>query len=656
LTSDPPPESEDTGPVESAGEGYQDMATLLEAESVPYRTLRRGDIMEGVVVGSERDGIVVDVGTKSEGVIPGHEMQSLGPDPKERPVPGDRILVYVIQPETQEGQVLLSLDRARGEKGWRVLQQRFEEGESFQVQVSGHNKGGLLVNVEGVHAFIPFSQAISAQPPSEEEESGDKQEGSQPDSLIGETLLVKVIEINRARNRVILSERAAIQDWRAIQKDRLLDELHEGEIRKGRVSSIRSFGVFVDLGGADGLAHLSELSWERDKSPEELFRVGQEVDVYIMKVDTEAKKIALSIRRAQPEQWEEIVDKYKVGQVVTGTITKLVTFGAFARIEGPVEGLIHVSELVNRRITHPREIVKEGDVVPLKIVRVERDRQRLGLSLRQAREEAEEMGFVFGKGGEITELPEALAKKVAADEAAAEAEAPVAEEAAVAEAEAPAEEEAPAAEAEAPVEEEVPVAEAEALVEEEAPAAQAEALVEEEAAVAEAEAPVEEEAAVAEAEEPAEEEAPVAEAAETAEEEAAEAAAEEAVAPEVAEASEEEAVVAEAEEAAEEEAPVAEAEAPVEEEAPVAEAEAPVEEEAPVAEAEAPVEEEAPAAEAEAPVEEEAPVAEAAETVEEEAPAAEAAEPTAEEAPVAQAEEAAEEEAAGEGAAKEEEK
>ena len=567
MTSDPPPESEDTGPVESAGEGYQDMATLLEAESVPYRTLRRGDIMEGVVVGSERDGIVVDVGTKSEGVIPGHEMQSLGPDPKERPVPGDRILVYVIQPETQEGQVLLSLDRARGEKGWRVLQQRFEEGESFQVQVSGHNKGGLLVNVEGVHAFIPFSQAISAQPPSEEEESGDKQEGSQPDSLIGETLLVKVIEINRARNRVILSERAAIQDWRAIQKDRLLDELHEGEIRKGRVSSIRSFGVFVDLGGADGLAHLSELSWERDKSPEELFRVGQEVDVYIMKVDTEAKKIALSIRRAQPEQWEEIVDKYKVGQVVTGTITKLVTFGAFARIEGPVEGLIHVSELVNRRITHPREIVKEGDVVPLKIVRVERDRQRLGLSLRQAREEAEEMGFVFGKGGEITELPEALAKKVAADEAAAEAEAPVAEEAAVAEAEAPVEEEAPVAEAAAPVEEEAPVAEAEA----------------------------------------------------PAEEEAAEAAAEEAVAPEVAEASEEEAVAPEAEAPVEEEAPVAEAEETAEEEVAVAQAEETAEEEAPVAQAEEAAEEEAPAAEAEEPTAEEAPVAQAEEAAEEEA-------------------------------------
>lgn len=425
MTTDPSSESEG-----NTSEAYQDMATLLEAESLDYKSLRRGEILEGVVVDADRDGMVVDVGTKSEGIIPPSEMHSLGPSTENWPNPGDHILVYVMQPETPEGQVLLSLDRARGERGWRVLQQRFEDGESFQVQVGGYNKGGLLVNVEGVHAFIPFSQSVSAQPPPEEE---GKESEAPPEAVVGRTLLVKVIEINRARNRVILSERAAMQDWRALQKDRLLEELAEGEVRKGRVSSIRSFGVFVDLGGADGLAHLSELSWERDKSPEELYHIGQEVDVYVMKVDMEAKKIALSIRRAQPEQWEQIVDKYTVGQIVTGTITKLVTFGAFARIEGPVEGLVHVSELVNRRIAHPREVVKEGDVVPLKIVRIERDRQRLGLSLRQARDEAEEKGFVFGKDGQVVGLPGGEPQKGAATEVEAEAA-----EAAAVEVEAPA--------------------------------------------------------------------------------------------------------------------------------------------------------------------------------------------------------------------------
>jgi small subunit ribosomal protein S1 len=534
------------------------MAALLEEESLEYKSLRRGDILEGVVVGSDRDGIVVDVGTKSEGIVPPSEMHSLGPDTESWPKSGDHILVYVMQPETPEGQVLLSLDRARGEKGWRILQQRFEEGESFEVTVGGHNKGGLLVNVEGVHGFIPFSQSVSAQSPAEGEE---KESEASPEAVVGKTLLVKVIEINRARNRVILSERAALQDWRALQKDRLLEELAEGEIRKGRISSIRSFGVFVDLGGADGLAHLSELSWERDKTPEELYHVGQEVDVYVMKVDQEAKKIALSIRRAQPEKWEEIVDKYTVGQIVTGTITKLVTFGAFARIEGPVEGLVHVSELVNRRIAHPREVVKEGDVVPLKIVRIERDRQRLGLSLRQAREEAEDMGFTFDKDGRVEGLPGGVPQKGAKAE---EAEAEGAE-AATAEVE-----EVTAAEEKAAVEEaaepETAAAAEEAVVEEaEAPAeepVEAEAIETVTAAVAEA-AVEEVETVTAEVAEAVEEEAVEEIAAEEAEPEVAEAAVEEVetVTAEVAEAVEEEA----AEEVAAEEAEANVDEAAVEE-------------------------------------------------------------------------------------------
>ena len=568
MTNDPSPDSEG-----NTSEGYQDMATLLEAESKEYKSLRRGDILEGVVVGSDRDGMVVDVGTKSEGIVPPSEMHSLGPNVETWPGSGERVLVYVMQPETPEGQVLLSLDRARGEKGWRILQQRFEEGESFEVQISGYNKGGLLVNVEGVHGFIPFSQSVSAQSPAEGEE---KESEAPPEAVVGRTLLVKVIEINRARNRVILSERAALQDWRAIQKDRLLEELQEGEIRKGRISSIRSFGVFVDMGGADGLAHLSELSWERDKTPEEQYHVGQEVDVYVMKVDQEAKKIALSIRRAQPERWEEIVDKYTVGQIVTGTITKLVTFGAFARIEGPVEGLIHVSELVNRRIAHPREVVKEGDVAPLKIVRIERDRQRLGLSLRQAHDEAEDLGFVFDKDGRVVGLPggvpqkgakaegeeaaEAEAPEAATEEVAAVEEEPIVEEAAELETAAAEEEEAPSEEpaaeekAEA-VEEEAAEAEALEAATEEVAAVEKEPIVEEaaelETAAAEEIAASEEEEAPSE-EPAAEEKAEAVEAAEAIETvtaevaEAVEEAAEEDVTAEEAEAEAKEAVVEEA--------------------------------------------------------------------------------------------------------------
>ena len=400
------PGSEGGGGVGVGEEGAMDMGALLSNEGLEYRALRRGEVIEGLVMGTDRDGVLVDVGSKSEGVIPHHEMHSLGPDAARRLSPGDKVLVYILQPETPEGQVLLSIDRARGEKGWRVLQQRFEEGQAFDAQVSGFNKGGLLVNVEGVHAFVPLSQVVGARP------GGEDGEGSLS-SMVGKTLHLKVIEINRRRNRVILSERAALQEWRSQQKERLVAELREGDIRRGKVSSIRSFGVFVDLGGADGLAHLSELSWDRNRSPEEMFKVGDEVDVYVMKVDPETKKIALSLRRAQPEQWEEIVDKYRVGEVVPGVVTKLVTFGAFARIDGPVEGLIHVSELVDRRIAHPKEVVREGDILPLKIVRIERDRHRLGLSLRQAREEGEKMGFAFSPGGEVEDVPEELRTSLA---------------------------------------------------------------------------------------------------------------------------------------------------------------------------------------------------------------------------------------------------
>ena len=387
--------------AERGDQPSENMEDLLGAEALGHPQLRRGEIIEGVVVGTDRDGILVDIGAKSEGVIPPHEMQSLRLEGAAALEPGDKVLVSVLQPETLEGQIIVSLDRARGEKGWRLLQQYYEEGTTFEGEVTGFNKGGLLVDVEGVHAFVPLSQLAGTRFARSSDESGEKGLAS----WVGKTLRIKVIEINRRRNRVILSERAAMQEWRAQQKDRLLAELREGNIQRGKITSIREFGIFVDLGGADGLVHLSELSWDRGKSPEEMFQVGDEVDVYILKVDQENKKIALSLRRAQPEQWEGLIDKYQVGQIVTGQVTKLAPFGAFARIEGPLEGLIHISELVDRRVAHPQEVVKEGETLPLKIVRIERDRHRLGLSLKQARPQAEEMGYVFDENGGVLALP-----------------------------------------------------------------------------------------------------------------------------------------------------------------------------------------------------------------------------------------------------------
>lgn len=401
-TAQPAPQPTETAaeaPAEATPLEEMDMGALLDSEAAQPNHLRRGEIVEGMVMGASPDGLIVDVGTKTEAVIPQNEMLSLGVDGATRLKAGDNVKVMVLQPSSSEGHAIVSLDRARGEEGWEVLQQRFEAGDIFDAQVTGHNRGGILVNVEGVNAFVPLSQVDSVR-------RDDADAVNQLATLVGKDIRLKVIELNRKRNRVILSERAAMADVRKEQKDKILETLQEGTIRTGHVSSITDFGVFVDLGGADGLAHMTELTWERGKKAKDLYQVGDEVQAYILKVDHETKKISLSLKRAQPEKWDSTVDHFVIGQILIGRVTKLMAFGAFVRLDGPVEGLIHISELSNRRIQHPKDVVKEGDVVPVKLVRIERDRHRLGLSLRQARADAEAMGFVFNHDGAVIDYPD----------------------------------------------------------------------------------------------------------------------------------------------------------------------------------------------------------------------------------------------------------
>jgi len=353
------------------------MLGLMSDAASEFRTLQRGDVVEGVVVSADRDGVLVDIGTKSEGMVPAGEAQGLI-DHGEIHV-GAEVLVYVVQPEDQDGHVVLSVNRARAERGWRTMQHLFDDGQVFEAEVIDHNKGGLIVNADGVRGFIPLSQVAGVRlDGSTEDEVGDKLA-----SMVGQTIPVKVLEINRRRNRLILSERQAVQERRGLRKDQLINELKEGEVRHGRVSSLCDFGAFVDLGGADGLVHLSELAWRQVSHPREVLQVGQEVDVYVLNVDREKKKIALSLRRLQPEPWTTIAERFSPGDVVEGTITKLATFGAFARVEDGIEGLIHISELGEGHIVHPRNVVKEGDRVTLRVLRVEPERRRLALSMRQ---------------------------------------------------------------------------------------------------------------------------------------------------------------------------------------------------------------------------------------------------------------------------------
>ncbi len=376
-----------------------DMGALLDLEDSQPGHLRRGEIVEGMVMGTSPDGVIVDVGTKMEAVIPQNEMLSLGAEGTAKLKTGDTVRVMVLQPSSAEGHAIVSLDRARGEEGWDVLAARHESGETFAAQVTGHNRGGILVNVDGVNAFVPLSQVDSVR-------RDDPDAASSLANLVGKSVMLKVVELNRKRNRVILSERAAMAEHRKEAKEKVLDELKEGEIHNGRVSSITDFGVFVDLGGADGLAHMTELTWERGKKARDLYNIGDEVQAFILKIDRETKKISLSLKRAQPEKWDTTVNRFVIGQILIGRVTKLMAFGAFVRLDGPVEGLIHISELSNRRIQHPKDVVKEGDVVPVKLVRIEKDRHRLGLSLRQARSDSEAMGFVFDMQGAVIDYPD----------------------------------------------------------------------------------------------------------------------------------------------------------------------------------------------------------------------------------------------------------
>jgi small subunit ribosomal protein S1 len=375
-----------TQPIpDPAGDELDDhevMAQFLENAAHDYRNLQYGDTVDGTIMRVDKDEILVDIGAKAEGVVPAREMQSLSPEDRAALQPGDPLLVFVVQAEEKEGRAILSIDKARQERSWRRLQQLYDAGEVLESKVVNYNKGGLLVNIDGVRGFVPASQVsgISRGP--------ETQKQSDMARLVGTTLKLKIIEINRNRNRLILSERQAVQEVREGRKGELLSSLKEGDIRTGTVTSVCDFGAFVDIGGADGLVHLSEISWSRVKHPSEVLKPGDQVQVYVLSVDNDRKRIALSIKRTQSEPWAQISERYHLGQVIKATITQLAAFGAFARIEDGVEGLIHVSEMGDGRVQHPREVVQEGDVVEVRIIRIDPARKRIGLSMRLAGEEA----------------------------------------------------------------------------------------------------------------------------------------------------------------------------------------------------------------------------------------------------------------------------
>ena len=371
------------------------MDELIE-EFLPHKPLKRGEILDGKVMSVNDNGLLIDIGYKSEGFIPTREMKTLVSDEDKDINIGDEVIAYVVNPETNSGSSVLSIDRARGEQGWRVLEKAMQNDEPCFGVILSANRGGAVVESEGVQGFIPLSQLVG---PSRELFVN----GGEPpkEGFVGMKIQFKIIELNRRRNRAIFSERVALEAERKVLKKKLLDNLKEGDVVKGRIVGVSNFGAFVDLGGADGLIHISELSWGPVKNPEDFVTVGTDMDVYVLKIDRETLKIALSLRRLTPEPWEQIQSGLQIGQKVTGTITKLANFGAFARIEPGVEGLIHISELSYDVVKHPKNVVSEGDKLELQIIRIEPDRKRLGLSIKRLSDPPE--GYEEPKNDEISD-------------------------------------------------------------------------------------------------------------------------------------------------------------------------------------------------------------------------------------------------------------
>ena len=355
------------------------MASLLESEGVNIDFPRQGEIRQGIIASITPGQILVSVGTKSEGIITGREYEAIPEEELKALEVGKEISVYIINPEDNNGNLVLSYTQAREEENWKHAEELMASKTAFDSKVVAYNKGGLIVSLDGLRGFVPASQISMSRKASMTGDTPEQRYGKQ----VGTPITCCVMEVDRERRRLIFSERAASNETRETVKERIIENLQEGEIRKGRVTSLADFGAFVNINGADGLVHLSEVSWDHIKNPAEVLKVGDEVNVKVISVDKDKKRIGLSIRQTQEDPWGDRMAKYKVGDLLTAEITRLTKFGAFAKLEEDVEGLIHISEISEKRIEHAKEVLKEGDKVTVRVIKIDPEAHRIGLSIRR---------------------------------------------------------------------------------------------------------------------------------------------------------------------------------------------------------------------------------------------------------------------------------
>lgn len=357
----------------------QSMEALLASESLSIDLPKAGEIRKGTIASISQNQILISIGAKSEGVVAGKELEQLTQEERDALSVGQELDVFVIIPEDANGNVVLSLKRAFEQIAWENVEKMITDETVLDTKIIGFNKGGLIAAVGNLRGFIPSSQISAVR---RAQSTGDKPE-QRYQKMVGQPISVRIVEVDRERRRLILSERAASTESRSELKERVISELQEGQTYTGRVTSLADFGAFVNINGADGLVHLSEISWDHVTHPKEVLEVGQEVNVKVINIDRDKKRIGLSIRALQDDPWKNRMAKFSVGQLVEGAITRLTKFGAFARLEGDIEGLIHISELSENRVEHPKEVLHEGDVKTLRIIRIDTDQHRIGLSLRK---------------------------------------------------------------------------------------------------------------------------------------------------------------------------------------------------------------------------------------------------------------------------------
>lgn len=358
---------------------YKNMASLLKGEGLGFELPAAGEIKMGTIASISPGQILVSIGAKSEGIISGQEFELIPPDVFASMEVGQEIPVYVVTPEDHNGNLILSYIRAVESQAWEEAEKLMEEKETFTGKVVGYNRGGLIVSFQQLQGFLPASLLGYNR---RSEISGENAEERFAE-LMGKELSLCIIEADHLNRRLIFSEKAALHETRDTIRDKVIEKLNVGDVRKGKVTNLADFGAFVNINGADGLVHVSEISWDKINHPGDVLKVGQEVDVKVIEIDEEKRHISLSMRQLQDDPWKKLIGDLRVGQLVEAKVTRLTKFGAFAKLECGVEGLIHISEISDEHISHPREILHEGDDVTLRIIKIDLESHRIGLSLRR---------------------------------------------------------------------------------------------------------------------------------------------------------------------------------------------------------------------------------------------------------------------------------